>query len=147
MHKSFLFFIVCFYVCTYVSPSGFAEEGNTKNAFCLPIPVADNSQFFIEGEYTDDGFIKTAVIFNRTKRKDIFFEVKDTIVKDKKNRRTIDGKQYGRGFYGWKIEIVDNGFYLHPFWDKGKSTTEPIIYYFNAADRMFEKFSIPESEL
>ena len=147
MHKSFLFFIVCFYVCTYVSSSGFAEEENTKNAFCLPIPVAGDPQVFIEGEYTDDGFIKTAVIFAGTKRKNIFFEVNGAVVKDKKNRRTIDGRQYGTDFYGWKIEIVDNGFCLHPFWNKGKSTTDPIIFYFNTADQMFEKFSVPESDL
>ena len=147
MHKSFLFFMVSFYVCAYAGGFGFAEEGNSKNTFCLPIPVAGDSQVFIKGEYTTGGFIKTAVIFTGTKRKDIFFEVKGAIVKDKKNRRTIDGRQYGTDFYGWKIEIVDNGFYLHPFWNNGKSTTDPIIFYFNAAARIFEKFSIPESEL
>ena len=147
MHKFLLFFMVSFYVCAYAGGFGFAEEGNSKQMFCLPISVAGGSQVFIEGEYTGGGFIKTAVIFAGTKRKNIFFEVNGAVVKDKKNRRTIDGRQYGTDFYGWKIEIVDNGFCLHPFWNKGKSTTDPIIFYFNAAAQMFEKFSIPKSDL
>lgn len=112
----------------------------------LPITVKTDVSCFLQGEYTEDGFIKTAVIFKDGEKPVIFFEIKDTVITDTKTRSVIDGKRFGDDFYAWKIEIVENGFYLHPFWNKGKSTTDPIIFYFNEKSGMFEKFTVPKSE-
>jgi len=119
---------------------------DTKGLPCIVINVKTGSCCFVKGDFTADGFIKTATIFKDEKKPVVFFEIKDTVIIDRKNHSVIDGKQYGEDFYAWKIEVVENGFYLHPFWNKGQSTTDPIIFYFNEKHNMFEKFTISKSE-
>lgn len=139
---SVLVVVVVFVACT-------GKENTTidmKNITRVPIDIRTNAHCFVQGEFTENGFIKTAVIFKDEKKPIIFFEIKGTVITDIKNHSLIDGKQYGEDFYAWKIEVVENGFYLHPFWNKGKSTTDPIIFYFNEKRGMFEKFRVPVSE-
>lgn len=112
----------------------------------VPINIKTDLCCFVQGEYTEEGFIKTAVIFKDGKKPVVFFEIKNTVIRDIKNHSVINGKQYGEYFYAWKIEIVENGFYLHPFWNKGKSTTDPIIFYFNEKSGKFERFTVPKAE-
>lgn len=135
---------IFFISCTKATTLFTQEEMNSLSR--TTIQTSTNDEIFLITEYLRDDFLKRAIVFEKTKNTTIFFEISDKIIKDGKGTVIIDGSSFGKDFYAWKVEIVKNGIYFHPFWNNGKKTTDPIMFTFNPKLKIFEKFKVNESE-
>jgi predicted RNA methylase len=103
--------------------------------------------FTVYIEYLTDKYIKKAIIIDSNDmNKNVYFKIDNSKIEDKNGNIIINGENYGQIFYAWKIEVNENGFYIHPYWNYGKSTTDPIEFNYNEQNDSFEEFKIDKSQ-
>ena len=146
MKRKLSLLILCIVLISCSKGSSVFSQNEIETMKRIEMTTSTGETFYLIEEYIRDDFLKRAVIFTDNNNIKVYFTVNNKSVSDQNGTVIIDGSNYGEDFYAWKIEIVKNGFYFHPFWNNGKSTTDPIMYTFDSALQEFVKFKIDESE-